>query len=88
MGGERATGAPWPVGSGPPIILSPPLSSGAHRHGPDDAFPGREVVWMENDEQSPPPPRRRPPIDWAKWLAALGSVVGAIAAVVRSLHGG
>ena len=39
---------------------------------------------MEND----PPPKRKAPIDWAAWLTAACSVVGAIAAVIRSLRGG
>jgi len=33
----------------------------------------------------PDPEKAKAPIDWAKWLAAAGSVVGAIVTLIRSL---
>lgn len=32
------------------------------------------------------PEKAKAPIDWAKWLGAISSVVGAIVTVIRSLH--
>lgn len=33
------------------------------------------------------PGQQKAPIDWARWVKALASVVGAIAVLVRSLRG-
>lgn len=85
MDGEGCRVAPRPrlaVSASAATVAATSLR-GAHRAWwSDECAPRREVVRVTEDPQ-----QRKAPIDWAKWFAALGSIVGAIAAVVRSLRG-